>query len=62
MNSYKFNSHASSFLIFVISNFFKMSLIEKQDIYKKVKNYDVNNSIITVDNGKKYLVTLKEIE
>ena len=57
MNSWLLNSQAGHALRSTIANYFNISF---EEIYKKVKS--INNNIIETKDGKKYEVTLKEIE
>jgi hypothetical protein len=58
MNSWKFNSTARHILALSITNFFK---IPYSNIYKKVKEINEQTGIIITDDGKKYKLTLEEI-
>jgi len=56
MNAYRLNGLAGNSLRLAIIAFFKL---EPGSLYRAVK--DIQGSVITMYNGKKYEVTLKEL-
>ena len=59
MNAFKFNGQAGSLIRIAICDYLK---IPYHEIYKKVKEIYCGSSIIVLDNGDKYKITLEKIK
>lgn len=58
MNSWKFNSHARTFLYYTICIGLKLPYT---DVYKTLRDFNYNDQTIELKNGKKYKLILEEI-